>query len=273
MSILFYEWKRYWKQAIKVSVLCAMIVLISIVFLPFVQETDFITELRKALVAIPGLLLSIVGIHENQDFSTPTRYLSFIHGFVFLIAAFFAAWLGGRVFAKEKADGTLDFLLAKPLHRWQIMVYKIAANLLVLITFCALYYAMYLGVLRLYGIFKLDVDVQAIPLGAFVRGIFFLQLLIFSISSLISIAVPTDKIAVPLTLVLTALFYLFFASAQSGGAFSALGRLSPFMYMQPQLIAQGDGSPNLVFLLLSLVFFGGTLALLFNNDVRHKRHK
>lgn len=270
MSILYYEWKRYWKPALKVAVLCAMILLFSIIFLPFVQEANFVKELRAALQTIPDLMLAFFGFHENQDFTTKTRYLSFIHSFVFAIASLFAAWLGGRCFAKERADGTIDFLLAKPFSRWQIMVYKIAANLLVLLTFVLFYYALYHGVIKLYGIFRFIIEPDAIPIGAFMRAMFALQLLIFSISALISMALPTDKIAVPLALTLTVFFYLFHVSAQSGGAMGALGRLSPFTYMQPIDISLGNPAPIFVFLLLSALFLGAAFALLYNNDIRQK---
>ena len=154
MSILYYEWKRYLAQAVKVAVLCALLLLISIVFLPFVQEGNFMAELRDALRAFPELLLALFGFYEGQDFTTQGNYLSFVHLFVFLIGGLFAAWLGGRVFAKEKADGTIDLLLAKPLKRWQILLLKIGANLLVLATFVLIYYALYHGIIKLYGIFR-----------------------------------------------------------------------------------------------------------------------
>ena len=59
-------------------------------------------------------------------------------------------------------------------------------------------------------------------------------------------------------------------SVNDGGAMGALGRLSPFTYMQPIDISLGNPAPIFVFLLLSALFLGAAFALLYNNDIRQK---
>lgn len=270
MIIVYYEWKRYIRAALKMALLCALLVLMAIPFLPFVQEPNLIQELRQALDMFPDLLLAVFGIHAGQSFSNPTLYLSFVFIFIFALAGLFAAWLGGRCFAKERADGTLDFLLQKPLHRWQIMLYKIAANLLVMLTFLLLFYVFYRGIIILYALFKLPVTPDTVPAVALLVAVFALMTLVFALSVLISMPIPTDKIAVPLTMALTFLLYVFHAASHTDSSLSAFSALSPFQYMQPQRIAQGDPAPVLVFFLLSIVFLGAGFAFLYNNDIRKK---
>lgn len=270
MIILYYEWKRYIKSALKIAILCALLVLLAIPFLPFVQEPELVEEMRQALDMFPDLLLSTFGLHAGQNFTSPARYLSFVFIFVFVIAGLFAAWLGGRCFSKERADGTIDLLLQKPLHRWQIMLFKILANLLAMATFLVLFYLMYRGILFLYGLFQLPVDAQTLPTGSILIALFALMTLIFSLSVLISMPIPTDKIAVPITIGLTAFLYLVHAAQSTDSSLAAMESVSPFHYIRPQAVAAGDPAPVAAFFLISLLFLSAAFALLYNNDIRKK---
>lgn len=270
MIILYYEWKRYIKTTLKIAILCALVVLLAVPFLPFVQEQDLVQELRGALDMFPDLLMAVFGLHEAQSFANPVLYLSFVFIFIFVVAGLFAAWLGGRCFAKEKADGTIDLLLQKPLHRWQIMLYKIVANIAVMLTFLGFFYILYRGILWLYGLFRMPVDMQTLPVFSLLWAMFALMTLLFSLSVLLSMPLPTDKIAVPVVMGLTFLLYLFHAATHTGGSLAAFDSLSPFQYMQPQQIAQGEPAPILPFFLISLLFLGASFALLYNNDIRKK---
>ena len=270
MIILYYEWKRYWKAAIKTAVLCALLILMAIPFLPFVQEPNLIGELRSALDMFPDIVLSFFGLHAQQSFLNPTRYVSFVFIFIYAIGGLFAAWLGGRCFSKERADGTIDFLLQKPLHRWQIMLYKIVANLFAMITFLFVFCALYRGVIKLYSLFKLPVTPQTVPIVSLLVSLFALMTLLFSVSVLFSVLIPTDKIVVPVTLVLTVLFYVFYAASFTDSSLSAFASFSPFSYMQAQTIAQGESGPLLPFFGLSLLFLAAGFALLYNHDIRKK---
>lgn len=270
MTILYYEWKRYIKSSLKIAILCGLLVLMAVPFLPFVQEPELVSEMRSALDMFPELALSFFGIHADQSFATPRLYLSFVFIFVFAVGGLYAAWLGGRCFAKERADGTIDFLLQKPLHRWQIMLAKIAANLLAILTFLLLFSLFYYGAIRLFGLFTLPVDMDTLPLPRLLVSLFALMTLIFSYSVLLSMPIPTDKIAVPVTMGLTFLFYVFHAATYTDSSLANFASASPFQYMQPQPIAQGQAAPIVPFLLLSFLFFGAAFALLYNHDIRKK---
>jgi len=74
---------------------------------------------------------------ENADaaaFATPAGYIStYMLAFVPLYVAVYAVLLGLGVVANEEERGTLDVLLGTPIPRWQVIVEKAAAVLVILL--------------------------------------------------------------------------------------------------------------------------------------------
>ncbi|MCC6614910.1 MAG: ABC transporter permease subunit [Anaerolineae bacterium] len=74
---------------------------------------------------------------ENADaaaFATPAGYIStYMLAFVPLYVAVYAVMLGLGVVANEEERGTLDVLLGTPIPRWQVIVEKSAAVLVILL--------------------------------------------------------------------------------------------------------------------------------------------
>lgn len=272
MNIVYYEWKRQWKSPLKIAVLCGLISLFSLIFLPFVQEANFVEELRNTLQAIPDLLLSIFGIHEGREFSSTAKYFAFIHGFIYLIGALFAAWLGGRCFSKERSDGTLDFLVARPYHRWEIFLYKVLANICLLLSFLLLYYLFYRGILWGVSLFKIQITMADFPIARVLVGLFFLQLLFFTVSLLVSAAIPMEHLAVAASLILAIGAYLLYARAGGAADPPLLTKISPFLHMQPLQVAEGK-LPWIFYFLFSALFAGGAFALFYNQDIPHAKRR
>ena len=48
----------------------------------------------------PDIVLSFFGLHAQQSFLNPTRYVSFVFIFIYAIGGLFAAWLGPLLFQR-----------------------------------------------------------------------------------------------------------------------------------------------------------------------------
>lgn len=271
MNIIFYEWKRNWTAAIKIALLCAVIVMVAIPFTLFVGEEGFVDQVRGALSMIPNGLMSAVGLYEGQSFVSHAQYLGFVHRFIFVVGGIFAAWLGGQFIAKERTEQTMDFLLAKPLKRWQILCYKILANVLVLVTTILLYRLFLFGVIKLYSIFNLTLDTSGFPMGKMLFALFAIQLFFFAVGCLISMVVPNGTLSVIISVAIALLFYFFEVADKSGSPLGALSIISPYHHLQAERLATAPGGAMVGFIFVALLLFAGSYAIFHHFDYRLKQ--
>lgn len=270
MNIIFYEWKRNWKSALKVALFCGIILLVSLPFTPFFSEGDFVPQMREALDMIPSFVMSFFGFYEGQDFTSHAQYLGFVHRFVFLVSGVFAAWLGGQFVAKERWEQTMDFLLSKPLKRWQIMLFKILANVLILLTVILLYRIFMAAIFKLYDIFGLTLEMDAFPMAKMLFAMFTIQLFFFALGCLLSMVIPHGNLSIATSVGIALLFYLFEVADKSGSGLGVFSILSPFHHLQAEKIVTSPGGAIVGFILVSLLLCGGSYAIFHNFDYRLK---
>ena len=129
--------KREWKRAQKalwiwVLALGGMSFLIMSIYPQFAENKDQLEELIKLY---PEAMLKAFNI-DQLGFDSALGFYA-IEGYLFvtLFGSIYAALLAGGVLVKEESDRTIEFLLAKPISRIQVVVQKAAAVGLVLVMF------------------------------------------------------------------------------------------------------------------------------------------
>lgn len=129
--------KREWRKAQKalwiwVLAIGGMSFLIMSIYPQFAENKD---QLQDLLKLYPEAMLKAFNI-DQLGFDTALGFYA-IEGYLFvtLFGSIYAAMLAGGILVKEESDRTIEFLLAKPISRMQVVLQKAAAVLAVLFVF------------------------------------------------------------------------------------------------------------------------------------------
>ena len=131
--------------------------------------------------AIPETLQAVFGF-SGFDLTTAAGFYGVIFMYIAVMGAVHAALMGSGLIAKEERDRTSEFLYAKPYSRSRILTAKLLAGLVNMLAFNLATYAS--------SVYFVDYYNQDEPFGREIMllmvGLFFLQLIFFSIGALIA---------------------------------------------------------------------------------------
>lgn len=154
-------------------------------------------------------------------------YLSFLYSYVILIGAVYSMKLSVTVLSEETRAKTADFLLSKPVQRYQIVTAKLSAVLLSLIVQNILVFCLCLPAAWI-------VDASQINLKFFILlsgSMFLVQLFFVGIGIFVSVLLKKIKSVMPITLGVVFMFYIIEMINQSLME-QKLTYFSPFSYFR-----------------------------------------
>lgn len=93
----------------------------------YVSLKDSLVELTQMVDRFPQILRIMFGV--TGDLSTVLGWYCCIYFWIAILVFSYAVYLGISSVAKEKAQGTSEYLFTKPLNRHQIIMAKVVANL------------------------------------------------------------------------------------------------------------------------------------------------
>ena len=83
-------------------------------------------DAKKLLQSFPSVLMAFFGM-TGLDYSTAIGFYGVTFLFLLIMAGIHAGMLGANIIAKEEYDKTSEFLLAKPVSRFNIITQKLSA--------------------------------------------------------------------------------------------------------------------------------------------------
>lgn len=219
-------------------------------YFEYLSLKDSLAELAGIINAYPRILMILFGVGESLD--SVLGWYGCIYFWITILSYSYAVYLGISCVAKEKAQGTAEYLFTKPVSRSQIVIAKAAAgicNLLVLSVFCGLCnYVCF--VLPLGGLEQKGAIVTT------TIGMFLTEVVLFSLAFMVSGFAKTYKKAVRLGAGLLLGFYGIYIVAEYL-ELPALYFLTPLKYFDVYTVAK-EGFQSL-FLLVSVVIVTGSV--------------
>lgn len=121
--------RRGWKTAVYWGLGIGSLAWLTIII---VQDTTLITQTAEIMENMPPFLLQMLGGTSDMQFlATPDGYLALqFFGFILLVFAFYAAVVGLNVTANDEDAGIMDVFLSLPIVRWQLVLAKVLAFIL-----------------------------------------------------------------------------------------------------------------------------------------------
>lgn len=192
----------------------------------------------EKLDMVPKEILITFGI-QGADFGEPASYLATNFTVYELLGAAFAAILGATVLAKEEAFGTAELLYSSPVSRRPIVLAKVAAGLILTLTYALGLAAATFGTFAAIGVTITRPGVIAAMFaaaGALFAAMFALGLLVTARSSR-----PRNATSVALG-ALFGLYGLHVLGALNE-SLSWMRGLSPFRYAEAARVVAAGGLP------------------------------
>ncbi|MCG6182062.1 ABC transporter permease [Anoxybacillus sp. LAT_38] len=127
------EWQRNAKSLVIWSVVIGGLVLLTLSIFPQFAEQQ--KEVTKLLQSLPPAMIKAFGMDQLSIGDLTGYYGVRVYTMTTLLGSVYAAMLAANIVAKEENDKTIEFLLAKPVTRSEILTKKwlvVAVNILIL---------------------------------------------------------------------------------------------------------------------------------------------
>ena len=227
-TLIKYELRQSRKALIIWLGILAM--LVAFCYFEFLSLQDSLDEMARMLEEFPKLLKILFGV--KSDLSTAIGWYSCLYFWCGLLVFAYGAVLGVSCVAKEKKQGTSEYLFTKPVGRGDIVLAKAAASVLHLAVFSVV-----CGLLNNFLLVR--------PMGGLERpgavlsttvGLFLTELLFFSLGLFLAAAIPSYKKAVRAnTALMLGAYGLSFAAQYTG--LRPLDFLTPLRYFDVYEVA------------------------------------
>jgi len=238
MNIFFRELKSHRNSLIFWSI--GMIALIGASMAKYAAYASTGQSMGELIDQFPKMMQTIFGI-SGFDLSKASGFFGVIFMYVALMATIHAILLGSDVISKEERDRTSEFLFVKPLSRSYAVTSKLLSGLvnLIIINIVTLVSSIYFTAIVNKTGEPVNKDIMIL-----MAGLFFLQLIFFTIGSAIAGISRKPKSAPgAATTTLLVTFFIYFI-VNLNDKLDILKYLTPFKYFDARnLLADGKLDP------------------------------
>jgi ABC-2 type transport system permease protein len=251
MNIFRHEFRTNLRSVITWSAaVTALIIIFESLFLSFSKQAELINEM---MANFPPQLLTAFGM-SGMDLSTVLGYFAFIFLFVQICLAIQAANYGFSLVSVEEREWTADFLLTKPIKRWQVLNSKMLAAASSLAITDIIVWAASFGFINL---FKGDKSYDSGTLLLLLASIVVFQLFFFCVGLVVSLMVKRIRNVMPYSMGLAFGMYVLSAFGDMLGT-SILEKITPFKHFEPNyIITNGSFDMPLVLVSVAVVLLAG----------------
>lgn len=244
MNIIKRELESDFKSIIIWSI--SMILLIIAVMTEFDAFRDS-PAINDVLDSFPDAMLSALGFLD-ADMTTLTGFISLISLYIYLPLSIHASLLGSSIISKEERDKTAEFLFTLPISRKKVILHKIIAATLELIS---------LNVVTVLTI--IIISMRYNPSNEYYKflsllfiGIFISQLIFLSIGMSIASVIKRYKKSGNISLTILLVTYIISVLIGLTDKLNFLKYITPFEYFKASYIA-GNLNLKLEYIVISLI--------------------
>lgn len=250
MNIFHHELKAYRKPTLiwSLSLVLLMVFFMSM-FPAFTKDTD---DLLTLLESYPESVRKALGV-SLESITSLLGFYSYVFTYVVLCGSIQAMNLGTSILSKEAREKTADFLLTKPVTRYQVVTTKLLAALASLVITNIIFVTA--AAVTTSAVSETTYDIKAfllISLTAFLVELMFLALGIF-----VSVTARKIKSVLPISLGTACGFFILGMLGSVIGE-EAIRYLTPFKYYDAAYIIK-HGGYEISFLMVEIIFIAAAI--------------
>lgn len=242
-----------------------VIIFLSIIIMKNVGiNNDSSSDMTNIISHMPKSLQTIFGF-GTIDISKTIGVLAISLFYIALILAFHASSLGTSCFAKEERDKTFEFLYVKGMTRNLILTIKVITSLIQIFILNIITYGLSIIMVRIVSSENIYKEFLSMMVG-----MFFLQLIFFSIGLLLSLIIKDSKKASNASLAIIIFCFISSMLSDISKNVEGLKYLTPFKYFDGKDILINGLNYNyiMVCLILSIIFIGYSFKLHNKHDFK-----
>lgn len=247
MNIFKMEVKRGMKSLMIWSIVCILLVILFMSMFPSMRDSGMMELVDTKLGALPPAMLEAFNLTDAPDFSKLNEYFAYVFQYIVIAGCIYAGILGAKALIQEESEGTIEFLYAQPASRAKIVTMKLFSSL-VLFTLFVVIMSIASNAMALV-VKPSDVEVinVAMDLKLMFSGFFLIGLVFMSIGFLTSVIIKNLRLAMPISVGLFFVTYLFGIFSGMIEQLEFLKYLSPFYYAVPsEILKHGFETVNIV---------------------------
>lgn len=263
MVIFLRELKRNRKAFITWT---ASLVAANVMMLMFFPYFDIqMNALDEMLKQMPEGMISAMNL-DIIDFTKILSYFSYVFQYIMLFSAIYAMQFGAGILSREESERTVEFLMAKPIKRSEV----VASKMLCLLGYFALFNIIFVvaDYLTIIAITNQSFSIEAFMLMHL--GQLLLQLVFAAIGLLISVFVVKAAIILPLSIgVVLGTYFISIASGVSE-KLANLKYITPFEYVTPADIMRATSIEPVYLIIIcavTIVSIAGTYVFYNRKDI------
>lgn len=214
--------------------------------------SEFLGQLPKSIQVIFGM----TGFNLDEV----SGYMGVTFMYIALMATAHAVLLGSSIISKEERDRTSEFLMTKPISRFAVVIYKVSAGMVDMISLnfvtllSCIYFASYFS--------KSDSANSYIIL--LMTGLFILQLIFFFVGTTVSAIKNKSKSAPSVATSILLVTFILTVFINLNSKLDSLKYLTPFKYFNAKdLLVNGKLEANYVIISVILLIFMTILTFVF----------
>lgn len=130
MNILKVEFQKISKGLITWTISLTAILAMYIMFFPSMKDAGFSDLANAKINMMPEAIKTAFGLNNMPDLSVYTEYLAYILQYIIIGVSLYALILGTKSLISEEQDKTIEFQMANPISRVELITYKMIAGLI-----------------------------------------------------------------------------------------------------------------------------------------------
>jgi ABC-2 type transport system permease protein len=245
MNLLIAELKRSFRSWLNYTFSILATFVIFVWFFDFFKEDAALLD--KLLQNFPQEFKAAFGFADVK-LGEISGYLSFVSSYIILVGAVYGMKLGVSLLSEESRKKTADFLLSKPVRRWQVVTAKLETALICLVAQNIAFFG--LGLVALKVLVDETIDIPIFTLQSFTT--LYVQLFFLGLGFAIAALASKIKSVMPITLGIVFFFFII-------QMINDLAYLTPFAYFKGSAIL-ANRHYSATYLAIDLVFFVVTTA-------------
>ncbi|WP_010244214.1 ABC transporter permease subunit [Acetivibrio cellulolyticus] len=244
MNIFIRELRAHRKSLIIWSVAILLMVVSSMgKFSAYAQSGQSMNEIFSN---IPKTIKAVLGM-GNFDLTKASGFYGMFYLYILLMATIHATLLGANIISKEERDKTTEFLMVKPVSRFEIITAKLLAALFNIVVFNVVTLILSIAIVGKYA----NGEQITGEIAILMLGMFILQLVFLSIGTGIAAASRNPKAAPGAATVVLLVSFVLSSAISMSSKLDGLKYITPFKYFEAENLLDGGIQP--VYVILSLV--------------------
>lgn len=253
MNLFLRELKVNRRSWLILSVSMALLTIITMWVYPSIASEQ--SRIDQLISTYPKELLAAFHLDELSLADILGFYATESYPFILLLGGMFAILLAGGIMAKEESEKTIEFLLARPVTRSQI----VSGKMMVVLLYILLFNLVQLLVAYLSFEWVKQGPYAVTTLLLLHLGAFLVHLIFASLGLALAVFIPKLKALSPLGIGLVLGTYFFSIMVRLSSKLAFLAYISPFEYADAvDVIKKGGLQPQ--YLAIALVLVAGLVA-------------